>query len=423
MQSTRILLLAGATLVMWTPLANSAQPVTGPVATYWMSAATTSGIGAAFSGAAGGKRPGLGALMGMAMGGGPDLNAAHHSLILQLGTSQRPTGGPATAEHDAPPNLGAGSVLPLLSPLPQARATHEEVAPGPPAQYQKPKGRMLIFWGCGEHAPPGQPIVIDFAQLDQAGAAARFAGLARGLSVTPMQPPSPARNITYGEWPNRDTRQTVPANGSLQGDHVVHGNYSPDIKFSLSADQDFLPPVQLTSNVKNPSGSATLAWNRVDGALGYFATLFGAGAGDQIVMWTSSANQTSAFALPEYMSNGEISRLVAARAIMAPAQTSCIVPREVVNATGAAGFFQFAAYGGETNLSWPPRPAAPRPWNIAWQVKVRYRSATSGILGMDMSQMGGRGRPGEQPQNSGDPQKKRRPSLFNPLGALGAIIP
>ena len=65
-----------------------------------------------------------------------------------------------------------------------------------------------------------------------------------------------------------------------------------------------------------------------------------------------------------------------------------------------------------SNLSWPPRPPAPKAWNIAWQVKVRYRSATSGILGMDMSRMGGRS------PDPGQPPKRKRPSLFNPLGGI-----
>jgi len=401
--------------------AGAAQPVTGPIASYWMSASTTSGMGGMFGGGAGGggQRPSMSQMMSMGMGRGPDPNAAHYGLILQLGSAHRPDGGAPQAEHDAPVNLGVGPVLPLLSPQPMAKPTYEESQPGPPPQYQKPRGRMLIFWGCGEHAPPNQPVIIDFSTLDQAGAAQRFAGLARGLAVTPMQPPSPSRNATYGEWPNRESREiAIPANGSLQGDHFVHGNYTPDIKFNLAASQDFLPPIQLTTNARNPSGSATLAWNPVDGSKGYFSTMFGAKDRDDIVMWTSSASQASAFSLPDYLSNGEISRLVAARALMPPSQTACVVPQEVVSAAGSSGFFQLAAYGGESNLSWPPRPPAPKTWNIAWEVKIRYRSSTSGILGMDLSQMGGRHSYGNQPQNQGDQPKHKRPSLFNPLGGI-----
>ena len=391
-----------------------------------MSASTTSGMGGMMGGGGpggpggGGGRPSMAAMMGM--GRMPDPNAANHSLILQLGSSRRPEGGGPTAEHDPPPGLGVGQVLPLLSPQPQAQPTHQESEPGPPPQYQKPRGRMLIFWGCGEHAPPGQPLVIDFATVDQANAAQKFAALGRGLAVTPMQPPSPGRNTTYGEWPNRETRQTVPAEGSLQGDHFVHGDYGPDIRFSLTANQDFLPPIRLTTNEKNPTGSATLAWRPVDGAGGYFATLIGARDRDDVVMWTSSATQTSAFSLPDYLSTGEIHRLVASHALLDASQTSCVIPQEVVNAAGSSGFFQLAAYADETNIAYPPRPPAPKPWNIAWEVKVRYRSSTGGILGMDMArEMGGRGGDERPNRNPNQPPPRKRPSPFNPLGGLGGL--
>ena len=28
-----------------------------------------------------------------------------------------------------------------------------------------PRGRLLLFWGCGERAPAGQPVILDFAKL------------------------------------------------------------------------------------------------------------------------------------------------------------------------------------------------------------------------------------------------------------------
>jgi hypothetical protein len=385
------------------------QTVTGPVAVYWMSAATTSGMAAMMGG---GGRPSMASIMAMRNGGG---NSYSHSLVLQLGSSLRP-GGEPVAEHDPPQGLGAGPVLPLATPQPAAAPQHVESEPGPPPQYHQPRGRVLIFWGCGEHAGAGQPLVIDFAKVAQGQMPAAFAALMHGLAVRPMQPPSPARNATYGEWPNTLGQTQVPPRGSLQGDHLIHGNYSPDIKFTLGPNQDFLPPIVLTSNEKTPSGSANLAWRSVDGARAYFASMFGAQGGDQIVMWTSSATQTAAFALPDYLSDGEIERLIGSRALMSPATTSCVVPQEAVAAAGRGGFFQLAAYGGESNFSWPPRPPAPRPWNIAWQVKVRYKSTTSGMLGMDMSRMMGGG--GDDRDDQAQPQQRQKPSLFNPLGGL-----
>jgi hypothetical protein len=263
---------------------------------------------------------------------------------------------------------------------------------------------MLIFWGCGEHAGQGQPLVIDFA----AGGGQQFMALARGLDITPMQPPSPTRDKTYGEWPNEQTQTGVGPTSSLQGAHFIHGNYSPDIRFQLGADQDFLSPLVLTANERTPSGSGNLAWRPIGGVIGYYATMIGAQGQDQVVMWTSSATEASAFSLPDYLSNGEADRLVAAHALMPAAQTQCTIPMEAVTAAGRGGFFNLVAYGHETNIAFPPRPPAPQPWNIAWQVKVRYRSATSGIVGMDMSRMmrGGEVGPDDAPPDQPPPPKK-----------------
>ncbi len=393
------------------------QVETGPVATYWMSASTTTGLGAMGAGMeAGGRRPGLGSMMGMAMGGGMNANAVTKTLVLQLGSTRRPQGDPR-AEHDPPTGLGAGAVLPLLTP-PPAEPAREEAGPQTPQQYRQPQGRMLIFWGCGEHAGPGQPYVIDFAKLGAGAGGQQFAALARGMSLSAMQPPSPSRSATYGEWPNRETRTRLNGDASLQGAHMVKGDYTPQIEFTLAANQDFLSALRLTQNQKNPSGSASLAWRPVDGALGYFATMFGA-QGGEVVMWTSSANQASAFALPEYLSNGDISRLVAAHTLMAPAQTSCVIPQEAVAAAGHGGFFALTAYGGETNISYPPRPPAPTPWNIAWTVKVRYRSATNGLLGMSMP--GGE----DQPSDDQKPPPKKKPSRAGSLlhSLSGVVLP
>jgi hypothetical protein len=434
-------LAAGAAMAQSKPTAKGLakpqavhQVVTGPVAVYWMSAQTSSGFGAGMTGGgAGGPgggrggRPSMGAMMGMMTGGGLGGGGAQHNLILQLGSSRKPTGAPQ-AEHLPPQGLGAGASLPLVTPTAQPSQKVEET-PSMPREYQKPKGKMLIFWGCGDHARPNQPLVIDFAQMADGKMPAGLEALSRGLGVTPMQPPSPSRNATYGEWPNEKTRTTVPGRGSLIGEHTIRGTYSPDIHFALSQNQDFLAPLQLTTNAIGPMGSAQLGWNSVAGAGGYLATAIGGGGEDQtVVLWTSSEIQASAFALPDYLSNSDLNRLVASKALMGPQTTACSVPKEVVQAAPHA-LVQLAAYGQETNLSYPARPEDPKiPWNIEWAVKVRYKSQTGGMLGMAMPGMGGgmagedegtrgQGAHGQQPQ-----QKPRgRPGLGDVLRGLGNI--
>jgi len=380
------------------------QPVSGPVAEYWMSASTTTGMGAMM----GGGRPSMSMMMN------PD--AVSRSLVLQLGSSRRPEGDPS-AEHDPPDGLGVGPMLPLVTPVAQAPPAHEEAAPGPPPQYQQPHGRMLIFWGCGEHAGPDQPFVIDFATLGSAEGAQRFAGLMRSLAISQMQPPSPGRNASYGEWPNQTSAASVPPTGSLVGPHLVKGDYTPDINFTLGPDQDFLPPFVLTANRKNPSGSADLAWQPMAGARGFFAGMFGTAGEGQVVMWTSSQAEAPAFGMPQYLSNGEISRLVASHVLMAPEQTECTIPVEAMQAAGRGGFFTLTAYGGEANFAYPERPPAPRPWHLAWTVKVRYRSSTGGLVGMNLGGYGARNQP-DQPHKPAP-----RPGIGSFIPGVGGFIP
>jgi len=70
-------------------------------------------------------------------------------------------------------------------------------------------------------------------------------------------------------------------------------------------------------------------------------------------MWTSSQVQASAFGLPQYLSNAEITRLVASHVLMPPTQTDCTIPVEAMQAAGRSGFFTLTAYGA--------RPTSPIP--------------------------------------------------------------
>lgn len=400
---------AGMVAVASGAQAQTKQQVTGPVATYWMSAQTTSGFGAMMGG--GGKAPSAASMMGAMMGGGSNVSK---TLVLQLGSSRKPAGEPA-AEHLPPTALRVGQSLPLLTPRAEPRQRSDETPSAMPRDF-KPKGRLLIFWGCGEHAKSGQPIVLDFAKMTAGQMPPGMEALSKGLAITPMQPPSPSRNATFGEWPNERTRTSVPANGSLMGDHLIRGNYSPDIKFALAQNQDFLGALNLTTNAVSPSGSGQLAWSPLANARGYLATAIGAGENDTMVMWSSSEVQASAFALPDFLSDADLQRLVASKALMDPSATSCTIPQEVLKVAPQA-MVQLVAYGGETNISYPPRPTDPKtPWNIDWALKVRYKSQTGAMLGMEMPQMGSEA--ADQPDSRGQPPA----APFGVPGIGGAIL-
>lgn len=388
-------LLAGAGALALASVAAAALAQSGGTATYWMTADTTSGMAAGMAG--GDASSMIAALSGR---GGPGYA---HNLTLQLGSGRRAAGEP-TAEHLPPAGLQAGPTLPLVTPKVDRPVGPQ---PGHIPNMERPKGRMLIYWGCGERARPGQPVVVDFATLSAGRMPAAFAN----ANIRMMTPPSSASHATYGEWPNQRSQTRVPARGSLVGDHVVRGNYSPEIRFALGQGQDFLAPVELTGQTAAASGAVPLTWRPVPGARAWFASTMGAGQNGDMVMWSSSESQIFAMAM-DYLPESEIQRLIAQKVLLPAPTDRCTVPAEVAKAAPQS-MLSLLALGGETNLSQPRPVGARASWRPEWTVKLRTKSTHMGMLGMDMSEMmGNRGDSDDRPQAGQDGKKKKKGNPF-----------
>jgi hypothetical protein len=384
--ASMIALAAGATAI------GQARGGGGGPAVYWMSADTSSGLAAM---AGGGGRPSLGAMFGGGRGGG---SSYVHTLTLQLGSPRRAAGAPQ-AEHLPPAGLQAGPSLPLVTP----EAAPRIPTPAQPwGQMERPRGRMLFYWGCGEHVRPGQPAVVDFAAMSAGRMPPAFANMA----LRPMTPPSAATSATYGEWPNERSQARVPAGGSLVGEHVVRGNYSPEIRFALGAGQDFLAPVVLTSNSAGASGSIPLVWRPVPGARAWFSSVMGAGQNGDFVIWTSSETQAATMAF-DYIADSDIARLVQSRVLMPATADRCTVPAEVARAAPQS-MLSLIAFGGESNFAQPRPAGAARAWRPEWTVKLRTKSAHMGMLGMNMPGMGDDGDEASSPEQERPRTKKER---------------
>ncbi|QJU57060.1 hypothetical protein HL653_03990 [Sphingomonas sp. AP4-R1] len=389
--------------------------MTGPVAVYWVSAATSSGFG--FGGLGSGqKKPSMGDIMSMMRGGG---SRPIHLLELALGSSRT---APAPDANHLP---GTGPALPLVTPTQGPPARQAEETRDQPDIKEPPKARILIYWGCGEKAPAGQPFVLDLSKIMAGQPMPRLPY----VTVHHQNPPTVGRYATFGGWPNARSRdQQVPQ--SLLGSHQVKGNYSPDIAFILPPGKDWMPPLQLDAAGKSPGGGTILRWQAIPAATGYFATLFGGAAeggredGATIVMWSSSGVQVFADqGLLDFLAPAEVKRLIDQKVVMPPATTQCVVPAEVTT-QARSGIVSMIAYGDEANFADPPRPADPKvPWNISWTTKVRYKSTTGLILGMPSGPAGdesNRGRDAIEGQRPPE-QSKKKGGLFNKL--KGAVSP
>ena len=375
-------------------------PDSGPVARYDMRAGTSSGFGGM-----GGGRP---SMMSMMTGGGSQVQ---HELLLRLGSSNAAAGGAPKADHFMPAGARLGKSVALTTP--KVEPAYEEW------KGEKPNGRLLLYWGCGEHAPKGQPVVLDFAKM----AAGQFPP---GLWTTTIPVdfgPSSTNSKTFGHWPSDDGKSAKP-DSSLIGPHRIAGNYSPEINFTLT--KDFMQPLSI-STASQTSGASLLTWRTIPDVTGYIATLIGGkqaggGMGD-MVMWTSSSNRQFGGGLTDWLSPAQVAPLVRDGTLMGPQVTTCTVPAEVTRDTPDFRMGTLAAFGPEEDFSYPPRPAAAKArWDLQWTARIRHRSTTNWMeaQGMSMgtanSSMGQQGPQGQQPKK----ECKKKGGLFG--GLAGAVM-
>lgn len=331
------------------------QPTTGPIATYWVTAETRAGMGM--------------------MGG----QGVQKSLTLQL-QSSRTAAAPA-ADHLPPAGLAAGPRLPLATqaPRPQTPEPDAEQARRIFEQQAASMPKIIVYHGCGESG--SAPLTINPAQGRTA-----FERLWNAVDIRSPTPPSPGQGRTYGVWPDGQ-QGAIPANGSLVGDHVVRGNYSPEIKFSLNADQDFVGAFQLSGTDQASQGR--VSWRPISGAKAILATAMSTNDRNETIIWTSSAVPIMMGAVPDLLSPADIDRLLGSKVLLPGTTTQCAIPSGFLAAAPQA-MLRMTAYGGEANFSYPPRPTDRRqPWNIEYVAKVRYNSTASAILGMDARDLAG----------------------------------
>lgn len=379
----------------------SSQIVTPPKARYAMDVATVSGLG----GMMGGGKPSMAQMMRMAEGNGDGVS---HTLSLRLGSTLAPSGAPV-ADHFFTPPAAMGPSVPLLTPPPGK--PQRDI----PTEFERPKGRLLLFWGCGAHAPAGQPVIIDFANL----AAGQIPPDLFSARAPVDRGPSVTNSRTYADWPNQRSGR-MPEGGTLIGEHRIAANYAPEIRFALQ--QDYMAGLQLSNTIDRDDAIA-LSWRQVPMATGYYAWAIGASGGGRrgrndsgdMVWWSSSSSRDFGGALWDWISPAVVEGLVRNGTVMAPTTTTCTVPAEVHKATGEGMIGSMVAYGPEANFVYPLKPAT-GPWNQEWTARVRYRSMTSFIPGMDMSEMGGNRRG----SNRNEPTRKRcKPSLLGAVTGLG----
>ena len=397
------------------------QVVKPPVAQAWIDVATFSGFGIGAMGAGGGSGQGM---MGMTMGalmGGPaqqaefgntETGAAGRWMDVTLYTSRNPNLQLAT--QSVPPATGLAPSLKLMAPeRPKPVPRGEDEAPTE-FNYEPPKGKLLLYWGCSETVRPGQPKLVDLQTATMAEFAKFFESrrsTTRGAHAAAGRP----------VWPSRDDKRVFPAGASIAGPHAYQGDGVPEsFKFSIPAAQDIMPALQLKQS-EQPA-FVRLDWNAIPTARAYFLGSMGAREGEQntIVIWTSSELPDSGFGLFDYQTNRAIDGWLKDKVLLPPTTTTCAIPKEAAG----QGMLRAIAYGSELNMAYPPRPTDPAvAWEPDWNVKIRVKSLTTTMFGMPEGAMPGGDTegmtdappPDASQEPPAEPKKKKK---WNPLEVL-----
>ena len=282
------------------------------------------------------------------------------SIDIAVATQRRPDG--AQAIQTIPLGQGMGGSLTLL-PAPTIAATSTEAASNaelPP----RPKGRLLLYWGCSDTVRAGQPQVLDLTNAtaqDYARTMAARGSRHSGATAAPG----------HSVWPNAEHQQSVPPNASLVGKHAVVGEGLPSIlRFELSAAQDLMPPLALSSTTKG--NATTIGWPAIASAQAYFLNAFGVNDQDMVV-WSSSEVAEPGWGLMGYLGNAQRDQWLAEKVLLPTTQTQCAIPAGIF-AKSDNTLVQGIAYGQDLNKT----------WGADWTAQIRVKSV--GMLPLDRSE-------------------------------------
>ena len=401
--------LAGGLLAIASNAGAQTQVVKPPVAQYWMDVATMSMAGMdempdmPDMGALGGMMCGMTGMPGM---GGVSFGATRGMmpgrwLDLAVVTQRKPAGTEATQTIPAGQNMGPSLLLLPVQAQPSAHQAGRESADDMP---ERPKGRILFYWGCSETVRPGQPRVLDFAKTGMEDYGKFMMGRAvrdSGAKATPG----------HAIWPNEKQRQKVPANASLTGQHALSGEGLPaSFKFGVNQAQDFMPKLALSTQGSG-AGATHVSWPGLPTARAYFLNAMSGGdnAGQaEMVIWSSSELPEPGWGLMDYASNANVDQWLKERVLLPASQTRCAIPAGIF-AKAQGAMLRGIAYGQELNLAYPPRPTDKRvAWEPEWAAKIRVKSVSMAMLGEDGATDRSHSSP-RAPQPGTEPEKSRAP--------------
>ena len=176
---------------------------------------------------------------------------------------------------------------------------------------EKPKGKLMFYWGCGDKVRPGQPRTVDFSRASP-DEWSRF--------MTGRFAPDRGAKAVAGRsvWPNERDRQRVPNGASLAGDHAVSGEGVPaGLRFALRDAYDFMPKIKMNIS-GDPKASVNVSWRSINAAEGYFLSAMGSKGENEMIIWSSSEQPDPGWGLMDYLAPAQVKKLIGEKVVLAP---------------------------------------------------------------------------------------------------------
>lgn len=414
--------LALCALAVSSALAQTQQKVHPPIAQFWMDAATNNMSMPGMEDMD--DMPMLGNMMGNAFGNARNgMSMPGKFLDSALFTRNKPGG--TEGQHGIPSVMSLGNSLTLLPVQVEKSSGGGRAEEG---ELEKPKGRMLFYWGCSETVRAGQPRVIDFAKASFEDYSKFMVGRHapdRGAKAIP------GRSV----WPNKLHNQRVPKDASLLGDHSLAGDGVPaPWQFAVGGYNDFMSKLRMNA-AGDLQASVPVTWEGIDTATGYFMSAMSAREDQdgtpEMILWSSSNEPDPGWGLMAYLTPTRVNQLIKEKVVLPPDARKCAVPQGIFGKTEGA-MVRMIAYGPELNLAHPPRPTDPKvDWKPDWAVRLRLKSTSMAMLGQDATATSPT-RGGNKASNKSDsspPQAPSAPSasdivkeIVNPVNVLKGLF-
>ena len=308
----------------------------------------------------------------------------------------------------------------FMSPALKLQAPRDAKPPPPDTgdepiehEVEKPRGRLLLYWGCGATVRAGQPKVLDMASATRG----------RPGEVLPVAPRHAARHAQRrgpAAVAERD-RRAHGARQRLAGRRACVQRHRGARGLSLPDPGGAGPDAAPAGEAERPGAAPPRSsWQALPHGTRLLRRRHGrARRTDEMVIWTSSEQPDIGFGLIDYQTNAAVDRWLREKVLLAPATTQCTVPKGVFPGEGA--MLRVIAYGSELNLVHPPRPADPKAtWEPVWAAKMRVKSVASVMLGMPaMEPMPSATKGGTAPAEAADKPAQQPKPLDLLRGILG----